>query len=208
MLKCPSILTKTMINKDNTGSFFALLFRMKNIQRWALMHCTRPENLSEHSLETAFLAHALAVIGVTKFSRSYSPDKIACAAMYHDMSEVLTGDMPTPVKYYNDEIRSAYKQIEIAAEDKLFSLLDDDFRGYYSSLLNTLSEEERAIVKAADKLSAHIKCLNELKAGNGEFDTASCATFKLLEEKCIPELRYFMENYLTVFSDELDKVTI
>ena len=133
-------------NKDNTGNFFALLFRMKNIERWSLMQCTRSENLSEHSLETAFLAHALAIIGVTVFSKSYDPEKISAAAMYHDMSEVLTGDMPTPVKYYNDEIRNAYKQIEKAADDKLFSLLNKDFRIYYSELFSSLGDEEKQII--------------------------------------------------------------
>lgn len=172
------------------------------------MQCTTAENLSEHSLETAFLAHALAIIGVTKFSKTYDPEKLASAAMYHDMSEVLTGDMPTPVKYYNDAIRNAYKQIEGAAKDTLLSLLDDDFYGYYSELLNNLSDEEKRVIKSADKLSAHIKCLNELKAGNREFETAAKSTRKLLEENCSDELRYFIDNYLDVFSKELDKVTI
>lgn len=197
-----------MKNKDSTGNFFALLFRMRNIGRWGLMQCTTPENLSEHSLETAFLTHALAIIGVTKFSKNYDPQKLATVAMYHDMSEVLTGDMPTPVKYYNEEIKNAYKQIEGAANDTLLSLLDDDFRGYYADLLNNLSDEEKRVIKSADKLSAHIKCLNELKAGNREFETASKSTRKLLEENCSDELRYFIDNYLEVFSKELDKVTI
>ncbi len=197
-----------MKNKDNTGNFFALLFRMKNIVRWGLMQCTTAENLSEHSLETAFLAHALAIIGVTKFSRAYDPQKLAAVAMYHDMSEVLTGDMPTPVKYYNDEIRSVYKQIEGVANDTLLSLLDDDFREYYSALLGGLTDEEKRVIKSADKLSAHIKCLNELKAGNREFETAAASTKKLLDENSIPELKYFVDNYLEVFSKELDKVTI
>lgn len=195
-------------NKDNTGNFFALLFRMKNIGRWGLMQCTRIENLSEHSLETAFLTHALAVIGVTKFSKNYDPQKLAAVAMYHDMSEVLTGDIPTPVKYYNDDIRDAYKQIEEAANNRLLSLMDDDFYTYYNQLFASLTSEERQLIKSADKLSAHIKCLNELKAGNGEFETAAVSTLKLLKEDSSQELSYFMENYLEVFSKELDKVTI
>ncbi len=197
-----------MKNKDTTGNFLALLFRMKNIERWSLMQCMRAENLSEHSLETAFLTHALAIIGVTKFSKKYDPQKLACVAMYHDMSEVLTGDMPTPIKYYNDDIRSAYKQIETVANTKLLSLMDEDFRNYYTSLLETLDCEEKQLIKSADKLSAHIKCLNELKAGNGEFESAAVSTLKLLKSNPSPELEYFMKNYLDVFSKELDKVTI
>ncbi|MBE6688126.1 MAG: 5'-deoxynucleotidase [Ruminococcaceae bacterium] len=197
-----------MASKDNTGNFFALLFRMKNIARWGLMQCTRTENLSEHSLETAFLAHCLAVIGVTKLGKDYDPQKIAVAAMYHDMSEVLTGDMPTPVKYYNDDIKKAYKQIEAVAEEKLFSLMEPQFREYFESVVKSLTGEERSVVKSADKLSAHIKCLNELKAGNKEFETACESTLRLLNENCTPELKIFIDNYLDVFTKELDKVTI
>lgn len=194
--------------KANTGNFLALLFRMKNIARWGLMPCTKTENLSEHSLETAFLAHALAVIGVTRFSRTYVPEKIAVAAMYHDMTEVLTGDLPTPVKYYNDDIRKAYKQIEKAASDKLFSFLDGCEGEYYKSVFASVTEEEEKIIKAADKLSAHIKCLNELKSGNGEFETAARATCEALKKNSCDELDFFVENYLDVFSKDLDNVTI
>lgn len=194
--------------KANTGNFLALLFRMKNIARWGLMPCTRTENLSEHSLETAFLAHALAVIGVSRFSRSYVPERIAAAAMYHDMTEVLTGDLPTPVKYYNDDIRNAYKQIEKAANDKLLSFLDGCEGEYYKNILTSLSREEERIIKAADKLSAHIKCLNELKSGNGEFETAARATREALDKNSCEELDFFVENYLDVFSKDLDNVTI
>lgn len=197
-----------MKNKANTGDFLALLFRMKNIERWSLMQCMRSENLSEHSLETAFLAHALAIVGVNRFDRNYDPEKVAVMAMYHDMSEVLTGDMPTPVKYYNDSIRSAYKQIEKAANQKLTSMMDDDFARYFTSLADSMSDLEKRIIKSADKLAAHIKCINELKAGNGEFSTALDSTMKLLKENCIPELEYFIDNYLESFSKELDKVTI
>ncbi|MBQ9940118.1 MAG: 5'-deoxynucleotidase [Clostridia bacterium] len=197
-----------MNNTDRAGNFFALLFRMKNIVRWGLMPCTKTENLSEHSLETAFLAHALSVIGVTHFSRTYNPERIAAIAMYHDMTEVLTGDLPTPVKYYNDEMRIAYKQIEKAASDKLFSFLNNDMCEYYEKLITAADEQEENIIKAADKLSAHIKCLSELKSGNLEFETAAESTFSALKKNSCPELDYFVENYLDSFSKDLDNVTL
>lgn len=191
----------------SNGDFYAMLLRMKNIDRWCLMFNTRAENLSEHSLECAILAHALAVIGITKFGRDYNAEKIATAAMFHDMSEIFTGDLPTPVKYYNDDIKTSYKSIEKIAEDKLLAKLDDDTRAYYSRLL-AVNDRERMIIKAADKLCAYIKCEEELKRGNGEFGSAKEAAAKAIDTMDCPELQYFMANYLSSFSKTLDEVSL
>lgn len=189
------------------GDFYAMLFRMKDIDRWQLMYNTKTETLSEHSMECALLAHALAEIGVHRFQKTYSPDRICTAALLHDMSEVLTGDMPTPVKYYNDEIRTAYKKIEAAAEKSLLSVLDEDLRADYESLCRP-GPEEHAVVKAADKLCAYLKCLQEESRGNREFSSAKQSIERALRENPLPELHYFMEHYLDSFTKNLDEVSL
>ena len=189
------------------GDFYAMLFRMKDIDRWQLMYNTKPETLSEHSMECALLAHALSMIGVHRFKKSYSPDRICTAALLHDMSEVLTGDMPTPVKYHNEEIKTAYKRIEAAAEKSLLSALDDDMRADYESLTHP-DPEEHAIVKAADKLCAYLKCLQEESRGNREFSSAKRSIKHALDENPLPELQYFMEHYLASFTKNLDEVSL
>ena len=192
---------------DTTGEFYALLFRSKNINRWGMMRNMFPENLSSHSWETAVLTHALALIGKKEFSRSYNVEKMVMFALYHDVSEILTGDLPTPIKYYNNDIKKAYKDIEKIAEDKLFSLLRKDFREDFSDFLS-LSRDEEKIVKSADKLCAYIKCLDELSSSNKEFSAAEKSIRLALEESEVEEVRYFVEKYLTAFTKPLDDITI
>ena len=150
-------------------NFFAYIFRMRHIARWALMRNTRTENVEEHSYEAAVLAHALAVIGRDVFHKGLDPDKIAVAALFHDAPEIITGDMPTPIKYYNPSLKDAYQQVEAAAQDKLLSMLPPELTPAYEPLVRESDPGVRRYVKAADKLSAYIKCVEELKAGNAEF---------------------------------------
>lgn len=190
--------------KNNT--FYAMLSRMKYINRWGLMNSTRQENLSEHSIETAIIAHALAVIGNKRLGKSIDANSVAVAAIFHDCSEIITGDMPTPIKYYNNQIKQAYKEIESAAADKLLSRLPEDLREEYEPIFN---EEENLLlhryVKAADKLSALIKCIEELKMGNEEFATAKQSITKALEKMELDEIKIFMDEFLPAYSLTLDE---
>ena len=174
--------------------FYAILSRMKNINRWGLMRNTRNENLSEHSLEVAFIAHCLALIGNKRMGKNYDTDRIAVCAMFHDTSEIITGDMPTPIKYYNPEIKEAYKKIEAVAEDELISMLPEDLRDDFSSIYSPPPDAER-LIKAADKLSALIKCIEEVKMGNLEFKDAEKSTRASIERLGCPEADAFMKNY-------------
>ena len=187
--------------------FLAIVSRMKYIDRWALMRNSRTENLSEHSLEVAMIAHALCVIANVRYGETLNPEKAALAAMYHDSSEIITGDMPTPVKYLNDEIRGAYKQVEKKAEAQLLDQLPDDLRRCYEEIYNTDQKTER-YVKAADKLSALIKCIEEESAGNTEFRNAAQSTKRSLEEmkKDTPALNDFMEEFLPSYGRTLDEL--
>lgn len=187
--------------------FFALLSRMKYINRWGLMRNTRPENLEEHSLETAVLAHALAVIGNKRFGKNYDTGRIITLALYHDVSEIFTGDMPTPVKYFNPDIRDAYKKVEKISADRLLQTLPDDIRPAYRDILVQSPEETGLwrIIKAADKLSALCKCVEEEKAGNGEFKKAAAAQIKSLREMKLPEADVFIEEFLPSYSLTLDE---
>lgn len=187
-------------------SFFAYIFRMRHIARWALMRNTRTENVEEHSYEAAVLAHALAVIGRDVFGRDLNPDTIAVAALFHDAPEIITGDMPTPVKYHNPSLQNAYKQVEAAAQDKLLSMLPPELAPAYAPLVRESDEQVRRYVKAADKLSAYIKCVDELKAGNAEFKKAAEQTLAALEEMDMEELEWFMEKFLPAFSLTLDEL--
>ncbi len=184
--------------------FFAILSRMKYIKRWGLMRNTREENLSEHSLEVAYIAHALAVIGNKRFGGSFDPNAVAAAAMFHDSSEILTGDLPTPIKYYNPDIKSAYKKIEAIAEDELLSMLPEDMRDEYKALYNP-DEKSNQLIKAADKLSALIKCIEEKNMGNREFSSAEESARNALCDMNLPEVRVFMEEFLPSFSMTLDE---
>lgn len=184
--------------------FYAMLSRMKNIYRWGLMRNTKSENLSEHSLEVALIAHALAVIKNRRLGGNTDPNFVACAALFHDTSEIITGDMPTPIKYYNDEIRSAYKQIEAVADDQLLSLLPEDMREDFIPLYSP-DAETALLIKAADKLSALIKCTEELNIGNREFSAAEKATRRSIEEMNCPEAKIFLKEFMASFSLPLDE---
>lgn len=190
-------------------NFFALISRMRYINRWGLMRNTFSENIQEHSHMVAVLSHALAVIAVEKFGSTVDPNAAAVAALYHDAPEILTGDLPTPIKYYNPEIRDAYKTVESVAAKKLLNMLPDDLRPIYAPLVDDdPGSPIHAIVKTADKLSAYIKCVEEVKAGNTEFREAMDQTYAALCASPLPELKYFMEEFLPAFGltlDELEK---
>ena len=186
--------------------FFAYVSRMRFIQRWALMRNTAPENVQEHSHQVAVLAHALAVIRNEKFGGSVDAGQVAVAALYHDASEILTGDMPTPIKYDNPAIRAAYKDVEAVAEQKLLHMLPEELQDIYAPILTGPGGEIEQLVKAADKLSAYIKCVEELKAGNNEFWEAAAQTRKALEAYDLPEVRYFLDTFMESFSLTLDEL--
>ena len=186
--------------------FFAYISRMRFIQRWALMRNTAPENVQEHSHQVAVLAHALAVLRNQKFGGHVDPGAVAVAALYHDASEILTGDMPTPIKYDNPAIRAAYKDVEAVAEHKLLNMLPEELRGVYAPILTVEDPEIEVLVKAADKLSAYIKCVEELKAGNNEFREAAAQTRKALEGYGMPEVESFLETFMDSFSLTLDEL--
>ena len=190
------------------NSFFALAFRMKYINRWGLMHSTRYETLSEHCADTAILAHALAVIGNKIFGKNYDADRVMTLAMYHDMCEVYTGDMPTPVKYSSIEMKNVYKEIERLSCEKILSKLPDVLRGEYEAILkpNEKDAEYEVLVKAADKLSALLKCIEEKHMGNPEFDSAYNSTIESINNNPCEELKYFMENFLDSFTLTLDEM--
>ncbi len=186
--------------------FFAYISRLRFISRWALMRNTAPENVQEHSHQTAVLAHALALIRNKRFGGHVDPGAAAAAALYHDASEILTGDMPTPIKYYSPSIRSAYREVEEEATRKLLEMLPPDLRESYAPVLEIPDPELRALVKAADKLSAYIKCVEEVKAGNGEFGDAARQTRAALEAFGLPEVDYFLETFMDSFSLTLDQL--
>ena len=186
--------------------FYALLSRMRYITRWGLMRNTFPENIQEHSHQVAVLAHSLALIRRDILGLDADPERCATAALYHDASEILTGDLPTPIKYYNPEIRSAYKQVEQVSGEKLLAMLPEKLRASMAPLILESDPVSRDIVKAADKLSAHIKCMEELKAGNHEFASAAEQTRMALEAMRLPELDWFMSHCLESFSKNLDEL--
>ncbi|MBQ9331154.1 MAG: 5'-deoxynucleotidase [Oscillibacter sp.] len=189
-----------------TSHFFAYISRMRFIQRWALMRNTAPENVQEHSHQVAVLAHALAVIRNRRFGGTADPGAVAAAALYHDASEILTGDMPTPIKYDNPAIRTAYKDVETVAERRLLDFLPEDLRPDFAPVLTEVAPEVEQLVKAADKLSAYIKCVEELKAGNTEFREAAAQTRRALEGYGLPEVDYFLETFMPSFSLTLDEL--
>ncbi|MEO9495987.1 MAG: 5'-deoxynucleotidase [Vibrio splendidus] len=189
--------------------FFAHLARMKLIQRWPLMRSISSENISEHSLQVAFVAHALALIKNKKFNGQLNPEHIALLGMYHDTSEVLTGDLPTPVKYYNPDIAQEYKKIEAAAEQRLLSMLPEEFQDDFAPFLisGTASEEEQSIVKQADTICAYLKCLEELSAGNHEYEQAKRRLEETLEQRKSPEMDYFLTTFAPSFELSLDEIS-
>lgn len=188
--------------------FFALISRMRYIGRWGLMRNSFQENIQEHSHMVAVLAHGLAMIQRDILHQPADPDRCAAAALFHDASEILTGDLPTPIKYYNPAIQHAYKEVEALSCRKLLALLPEELQGGYAPLLHESEEEVSVIVKAADKLSAHIKCLEELKAGNSEFSSAARQTEEALREMHLPCLDWFMEHCLDSFRLNLDELEV
>ena len=186
--------------------FFPMIARMRYINRWGLMRNTQLENIQEHSHMVAVLAHALAVIQNKYYGGQVDPGAVAVAALYHDASEILTGDMPTPIKYDNPDIQNAYKQVESVAEQKLLSMLPEDLRVDFEEVITIPDPEVHALVKAADKLSAYLKCVEELKAGNNEFKKAKEQTYAALCQNPIPALNYFMEHFLEGFELTLDEL--
>ena len=189
------------------NEFYALMGRMRYITRWGLMRNTFSENIQEHSHQVAVLAHALALIrrDILKLPGA-DPDKCAVAALYHDASEILTGDLPTPIKYYNPDIKDAYKQVEHIAGQRLLSMLPPQLADSYRAYVLESDETVLPTVKAADKLSAYIKCIEEQKAGNTEFDSATAATLAALKKLGLPELDWFLENCLEPFTRNLDQL--
>lgn len=190
-----------------SSHFFAVMSRMKYINRWGLMNNTKTENISEHSLVVAMLSHALVVISNKRFDTQLNPEHAAMLGLYHDASEIITGDMPTPVKYFNPKISDAYKQVEHVACEKLLSYLPDDLKSSFESLF--IADENDAVyvpfVKAADKLSALIKCIEEEKVGNKEFSQAKISTQKALEEMNLPYVNVFLDEFVPSFYLTLDE---
>ena len=189
-------------------NFFAMLFRMKYINRWALMRSSREESLSEHSLETAIIAHCLAVIRNKRFGGNVNPDRAAVMGIFHDGSEIITGDLPTPVKYYNSDIKKAYKQLEKEADLRLLQMLPADLREDYDSIFCPKEEDAELwqICKAADKISALIKCVEERNMGNPEFKEAEKSTLSHIEKLGIPEAEVFIKEFLPAFGLTLDEL--
>ena len=187
-------------------SFYALVSRMKNITRWSLMRNSFAENVQEHSHMVAVIAHSLAVIRQEVFGIPCNADRAASVALFHDASEIYTGDMPTPIKYFNPEIMTAYKQVEELASEKLVSTLPEKLQGAYRNLLLNDDEDIEKIVKAADKLSAYIKCIEELKSGSDEFRQAASQTMAKIKSLGMPEVDYFVENFIPAFELTLDEL--
>ncbi|WP_409967055.1 5'-deoxynucleotidase [Bengtsoniella intestinalis] len=186
--------------------FFAYISRLRHITRWALMRNTSRENVQEHSHQVAVIAHALAVIANTQFGKDIDAGQVAVAALYHDATEILTGDMPTPIKYYNPSIQGAYRQVEEVAKSELVAMLPADFQPIYRSVLDENDATTQRLVKAADKLSAYIKCVEEVKAGNNEFRKAMEQTYQSIQKMDMEEVGYFVEHFLPSFSLTLDEL--
>lgn len=189
-------------------SFFAMFSRMKYIDRWALMRNTRKENLSEHTLEVAAIAHALAVISNEKYGASLNAERAALLGIYHDMPEIITGDMPTPIKYGNPQLKQAYKAVERETAAQLVSMLpeymQESYKGFF--VKDDSDSELWKLVKAADKISAYIKCIEEEKAGNTEFNSAKKATFALISQLDIPAAHTFIDEFITAYNLDLDEL--
>lgn len=190
--------------------FFAYLSKMKYINRWGLMRNTEPENIQEHSLEVALIAHTLAIIKNTLFDGKVDPDRTAVLALYHEIGEVIVGDLPSPIKYFNGAIHQAFSAIETNARERLFKMLPDELRFNYQPLLFPNNKEDEAeLVKAADKISAYLKCIHELKFGNKDFEKAEHTIKNRIEEIGLPEVRYFMKTFVPSYSltiDELNEI--
>ena len=193
-----------------TSSFFALLSRMKYIRRWGLMRNANHENVSEHTLEVAMIAHGLAALGRQRLGRSVDPGQVVLYALYHDSSEILTGDLPTPVKYYNPNIKSSYKNVEADAQQRLLALLPADLQDSFRPYLveEGTDKEVAALVKAADKISALIKCVEEANMGNREFAQAADSTLKAIHAMGLQEAELFLEEFMPAYAMTLDELTL
>ena len=187
-------------------AFFAYLSRLKLIRRWSLMRNTQPENDAEHSLQVAMIAHAIAVIGRDRYHRDTDPEHVLTLAVYHDATEVMTGDLPTPVKYHNEELRSAYHRLEDVSADRLLALLPEDMQPAFAPCLRQEKGYDRDVVKAADRISAYIKCLEEKRAGNREFDYAAEHVRSSLCAVELPEVHDFLREFLPAFEMTLDEL--
>ena len=188
-------------------NFFAYISRMKYIGRWSLMRNSLPENIQEHSHMVAVIAHALGIIRRDVFGIECNPEECAAAALYHDCSEILTGDLPTPIKYHSDEIRDSYKQLESLACSKLLDTLPEEIRASFEPLVDgEATERLHDVIKAADKLSAYIKCIEERRAGNDEFLSAEKQTRAILDANPMPEVKYFLDNFIPAFELTLDEL--
>jgi 5'-deoxynucleotidase len=190
-------------------NFFAMVNRMKLINRWALMQNTNKENIAEHSHSVAVIAHALAHIGNKEFGKNYDEGRVAVLALYHDTTEVITGDMPTPVKYYNDDIKNVYKDIERVAGERLLAMLPESYKADYEPFFEKQAEDEELwkLVKAADKISALIKCIEEYRMGNKEFEIALKAQEEKIDAINLPEVEFFKEHFLPAYYLTLDEHT-
>ena len=201
-------------NSSSQSSFFALISRMRYIERWSLMRNSRSESLAEHALDVAVISHCLATIANVRYHRNLDADRAALIGMYHDASEIITGDMPTPVKYANSEIRDVYHQVEARAEKTILSTLPEDLQDAYAQVLThsaEASESEaylRKLIKAADKIAALIKCIEEAQSGNSEFITAEASTRGVVEDLAdsLPEVRDFMTEFLPSYGETLDQL--
>ncbi|MEG1459453.1 MAG: 5'-deoxynucleotidase [Acetivibrio sp.] len=191
-----------------SNHFFAMMSRMKYIERWSLMRNSEKENISEHSMEVSMISHALAVISNVRLGNSLNVEKAALIGLYHDCTEIITGDMPTPIKYYNDEIKIAFKEVEIVAAEKLLSMLPEDMRPYYDGLFFKEEKDQYLwkLEKAADKISAYIKCLEEKKAGNKEFESARKSLKKTIDKMELEEVRIFFEEFIPSYEKNLDEL--
>ena len=187
-------------------SFFAYLSRLKLIRRWSLMRNTVPENDAEHSLQVAMIAHAIAVIARERYGRDVNPEHVLSLAVYHDATEVMTGDLPTPVKYHNDELRGAYHRLEDLSAERLLSLLPEDMKPAFTTYMKQDPGYEHSLVKAADRISAYIKCMEEKRAGNREFDYAAENVRKSIEAIDLPEVKDFLDDFLPAFDMTLDEL--
>ena len=186
--------------------FFAYLSRLKLIRRWSLMRNTVPENDAEHSLQVAMIAHAIAVIARDRYGKQVNPEHVLSLAVYHDATEVMTGDLPTPVKYHNDELRGAYHRLESLSADRLLALLPEDLQPAFTPYMKQESGYEHTLVKAADRISAYIKCMEEQRAGNREFDYAAENVRKSIASIDLPEVRDFLSDFLPAFDMTLDEL--
>ena len=186
--------------------FFAYVSRLRYIRRWGLMRSVMPENDAEHSLQVAMIAHAIAIMGRDRYGRQVDPEHVLALGVYHDVSEVITGDMPTPVKYQTDELRRSYKDVERMANERLLSMLPEGLRPAYAPYLSIPADEERQIIKAADSISAYLKCLEEKRAGNREFDAAGESIKAALEQIELPEVQDFIREFVPSFELSLDEL--